>query len=218
MKSWLFSLLSVLCVGSTLAQGKTVSPTADDLTPYRTSTAPVPVDERRKVRVFFSFACPYSAQSHMSLARWGDTLPAGMKIEMTPVVTKDPGTGYGAAYYYAVLQMMPKQLDSFTAAVYDEIQRKNARMDRHETYLAAARRVGISPDALRRAVQRDQVRDGVYSAAALLSSYKIDATPSVVSGGKYVVTPEATQGVNGNFYQLINAVTSKHLTEVGGIN
>jgi len=218
MKSWLFSALAILCVASAHAQSQPTpkQAQAEDATPYRISKASVADSERNKVRVFFAFTCPFSAQAHAGLVRWGTTLPPSMRIEMTPVVTKDQASALGAGYYLAARQLAPRQLEVFTDAVYDEIQHKNGRADTHQPYLAAARRAGISPDALKRTAQGDKVRGEAYSAALLLGAHKIDGTPSVVAGGKYIVTPEVTQGINGNFYQLINAVTSKHLLEAGG--
>ncbi|MDK9702570.1 MAG: thiol:disulfide interchange protein DsbA/DsbL [Sulfuritalea sp.] len=190
------------------------TPGTEEVTPFRTLKTTIKEDADT-VRMFFSFSCPHCYQAHDPIVRWGSSLPTSLRFEVTPVVTKDAASLMGAAYYYAVKQAAPLKLAIFSAAVYEGIQRQNGRADQEVTYLKAAARVGIDTEALKRTVRSEPVKQATYRAAQLVAAYALDATPSVTTGGRYVVTPEATQGINGNFFQLVNAVTSKHMIETG---
>jgi thiol:disulfide interchange protein DsbA len=186
----------------------------ESFVPFRTLQMNIQ-DDAKVVRLFFSFSCPHCFQSHDPIVRWGYSLPATLRFEVTPVVTRDAASVMGAAFYYAVKMTAPLKLPLFSTAVYDAIQRQSARPDKEETYLQAASRAGIPPGPLRQMVRSQKVMEATYRAGQLVAAYKLDATPSVTTGGRYVVTPEATQGINGNFFQLINAVASKHMIEIG---
>lgn len=212
-------LLATVVTGAAMAAPPMGAPLAatpegTEVTPYRTLKTVIKEDADT-VRMFFSFSCSFCFQAHDPVVRWGSSLPTSLRFEVTPVVTKDAASVMGAAYYYAVKITAPLKLAIFSSAVYDGIQRQKGRADQESTYLKAATRVGIAIEPLKAEVRSKKVMEATYRAGQLVASYRLDATPSITAGGLYVVTPEATQGINGNFFQLINAVTSKHLIETG---
>lgn len=44
-----------------------------------------------------------------------------------------------------------------------------------------------------------------------LVSYRIDATPSIAIGGRYVITPDNTNGDQELFFKLANGMVSKSM-------
>lgn len=210
--------LLIMIVASTClafsAWAQTFQSPAHDHLPYRLAKADLP-GETPIIRMFFSFSCPFCYQSHDGLMRWGGSLPKGLRFAPTPVITMERASGLGAAYFYAVQRVAPSQLQVFTTTAYEEIQRNGGDAATERTYQRAARKAGIPIDALARAARSKDVAEAMRQAAFYTTAYDLDATPSVVAGGRYIVSPETTQGVNGNFYELLNAVTSKHIIESG---
>lgn len=202
---WAASALAYAQMPPMEAPGATAAP------PYRT-IAEAATEDRAVVRVFFLFSCSYCAQAHEGVVRWGASLPKGIQFRPTPVVT-DRGSAIAAAYFYAVQRSAPMHVDRFVSATYAEIQQRQGNPADERTYLRAATLAGLDRDALARVVRSKAVSDATRRAVLLMGQYQLDSTPSITIGGKYVVTPDATMGVNSNFYELLNAVTSKYLIE-----
>ncbi|MBE7540581.1 MAG: DsbA family protein [Rhodocyclaceae bacterium] len=197
---------------SAMAQSTAGIPLPDMDMPYQTVSVH---EDANVVRVFFMGTCSYCRQAHAPLIRWGKSLPRTLKFEMTPVASTDPAHMVGAAAYYAVERISPGNTDLFMERVYSAIQDHRQPASDPRTYLAAARAIGIDPRVLNDAMRSKENRDKVFAAARMLARYKVDSTPSMAIGGRYVVGTEVTQGVNSNLFDLLNAVTSKYLIETG---
>jgi thiol:disulfide interchange protein DsbA len=48
-----------------------------------------------------------------------------------------------------------------------------------------------------------------------LVAYRVGCTPSVAIGGRFVITPDNTNGDQAMFYQLANGMVSKAIAERG---
>jgi len=169
------------------------------------------------VRLFFLPSCPYCRLAHSTVVRWGETLPKAIRFETTPVVTRDRAAMLSAAAYYAAAAMNPAAAGRYVDALYAELQDRHAPAGDVATYLSVAKATGYEPRRFYAAMASDESKKKVRKAGLLASTYKLTSTPSVTMGGRFVVTPESSQGVNSAFYDLLNAVMSKYLIETGGM-
>lgn len=217
MRCTTFSLAMVLFIatGAFAQQMQGMPPAqAANAQPFKELTSPVEAD-RDVVRMYFSFSCPFSLQAHEPIERWGRSLPRPLKYEITPVVTGDMRSLMGAAYYYAVKTIKPAAVPAFVANTFEAIQKRHEPADKPQTYRRAAERAGVTAEQLDKIVKSSSVEMQTRRAALLVGDTQLTETPTLVIGGLYLVTPEATLGVNGNFVQLINATTSKYMIERG---
>lgn len=167
------------------------------------------------VRVFFLASCGFCRMAHAPMAKWGKSLPSGLRFEATPVVTRDPAHSMAASAYYAAVKVAPDRADAFMEEVYAALQDRRQSANDPRTYAEAARTLGIDMKRFVAAAGSNETREKVVLAARLLARYRIDTTPSMTVGGRYVVNTETTQGINANLIDLLNAVTSKYLQETG---
>lgn len=166
-------------------------------------------------RIFFLSTCPFCRAAHGVIRKWGATIPHTLRFVETPVVLNTPDTLLPAAAFYAMTAISAERLPEFVEAMYTEIQGRHKLPGAISTYKVIARSMGMSPDKFVDVMKSPQVRNQVFTAARLTQAYGLTATPSITVGGRYLVTPEATQGVNSRFFDLLNAVTSKYLIDSG---
>jgi len=206
------AMLAVIATGVSAQQISTAQ--GANAQPFKELASPIDAD-RDVVRMYFSFSCPFSLQAHEPIDRWGRSLPRPLKYEITPAVTNDLRSLMGAAYYYAVKTIKPAALPAFVTNTFEAIQKRHEPADKPQTYRRAAERAGVAVDQLNKIVKSSAVEAQARRAAQLVADSQLTETPTLVIGGQYLVTPEATLGVNGNFVQLINATTSKYMIERG---
>ncbi len=156
--------------------------------------------------MFFSISCPICAQHNPTIARWGKTLPRGWSLEQVPVATPDKESVIATRAYYAALEAAPSRIDLFLEAAYTAVHDKGMNPNDPGTWAVAAKAAGISNfDTAWKNVRKEQV----LMAHRKLVDYEIAATPSIAIGGRYVITPEDTNGDAGLFMQLANGMVSK---------
>jgi thiol:disulfide interchange protein DsbA len=169
-------------------------------------------EDARRALIFFSFTCPICATHHSTLANWGGALPADWRAEFIPVVVPERDSVMGARAFFAVAGADPSKLVDFMRAVYNEIHVKGQRADNPQTWSNAVRAAGVRgfEDAWAKVPQRY-----VNDAWRKLIAYRVDSTPSIAVGGRFVITPDNTNGDQAMFYQLANGMVSKIIAERG---
>jgi thiol:disulfide interchange protein DsbA len=164
--------------------------------------------DSRKVLCFFSFTCPVCAAYHASVAQWGESLPPGWKLEFVPVTLPQRETVIAARAYFAALKSDPAKIYDFVGSAYSQIQQHGMKQDDPRTWAEAARIARIT---------RFDENWGKISTGAVkkpyddLIAYQISATPSLAIGGRYVITPDDTNGDRDLFFRLAAAMVSKSM-------
>jgi len=172
--------------------------------PYREVKGPS--EDASKVLAFFSLTCPSCRNIHVGLSRWSKTLPKKMAFEFTPVVLPDRQSVVGARAWYAAKLAGPASLDTFAERAYALIQDEGFSPDNPKLWRRAAAGAGIQGfEAAWQRVSPAQLE----RAAGKLSAYNIQATPSVVIGGRFVITPDDTNGDISLFFNLANGMVSR---------
>lgn len=174
--------------------------------PFR--EVPLRSSDARKVICFFSFTCPVCAAYHASIAQWGESLPRGRQLEFVPVTLPERETIIATRAYYAALKANPARIYDFVGAAYSLIQQHGMRQDDAQTWERAAKMAGIERFA---AGWQKVSADAVKKPYDDLIAYEITATPSLVVGGRYVITPDDTNGDKDLFIQLASAMVSKSM-------
>lgn len=175
--------------------------------PFRQISPPVP-GELRKVHSVISFTCPVCAHYHGMIAGWGNTLPKQFMFDFLPAVT-DQDTAIMAMAWLAMQKVAPQKLPLLASSLYSSVQDKGITTSTPGAALwkAILRDVGPTPGfgAAFQAVPFSKIEDIQRQVAA----FKIEVTPSIVVGGRFVVTPENTNGNEEMFIQLASAMASK---------
>ena len=206
-KKLILSALSLCFSPLLLAQGlqgdqiQSPSPGA----PYR-EVSPMNNSESIKVIAVINFSCQVCAQSHASLAAWGKSLPSPIVFTIEPAVT-DYGTALLSAVYYATVKDEPEKADRLAASFYRTIQDRGLKPTTPEFWKSVEGDVGkiatVKPNEKQFIIKQLDVN------RQHIKAYNLDATPSLIIGGRYVITPENTQGDQSMFLELANGLVSK---------
>lgn len=175
--------------------------------PYR--EVPYRAEDAKKVLIFFSFSCPICANYHAGLVQWAKTLPKGWTAEFVPVAVPDSESVISTRAYYAAKAADPARLDDFVQAVYANIHEKRMNPAAPATWRQAQVDAGVS--GFHQAWVNED-KGLIHQAFKKLRQYRVQETPSVAIGGRYVITPDNTNGDIGMFFQLANGMVSKAMT------
>lgn len=176
--------------------------------PYR-EVAPLKKDAR-VVRVFFMFDCPYCFQYDASFWQWGKSLPRNWKLEFTPIFTGQPANYIWIRAFYAVQRAAPANLERFMQLTYIAAQQQKRNLLEQDTWRDIVQDAGINRAAFDTAwASLENSEKLVGPIVDSTDHYRVEATPSVAIGGRYVITPDNTHGNPELFMQLLNAMISR---------
>lgn len=203
MKAILVALMLVL---STSAHANASSAQADGL-PWRTVTQQA---HKGLVVEFFSFGCGYCMQADQMILSWAKTFPRQFKFEQIPVVFTDDDIKMAMAYY-AVQKVAPAKLEEFKSALFLRMTMGQGVRIEQQELLRMVAKARVPMDAYIDALGTDAVRNAVKRAAGMTSEYKIDTTPSMAVGGRYVTHAGYTGGNYETLLQLVAGLMSREM-------
>lgn len=163
-----------------------------------------------RVLFFISLTCPYCAQYHKALWNWSRSLPPGWSARFNPVLVQGIDSGIQLKAVEAAQMVDPDRLGDFLRAAYFALQQQGMPSNSEDTWRAIVSASGYDIDAYGEAFS--SLSNDMKLIDPLVKSqnhYGILATPTVVIGGKYLVTPDSTNGNEDLFMQLLNGVVSK---------
>lgn len=173
--------------------------------PYRT-VGPFKEDANRVI-VFFAFDCDYCRTTLPTISRWGASLPRNIKFELMPVTSTEPQYIIPSRAWYAALATgaPDSSMNLFAEQAMSLVQTNGMSVTSPDMWRKAVVYAGISnfevawksvpPSVAERAIKK-------------LSDYQVIATPTIVIGGHYVITPDNTNGDMGLFMQLASGLVS----------
>jgi thiol:disulfide interchange protein DsbA len=175
--------------------------------PYRV-IGPIPMDAKI-VRYFFQFSCSFCASYHDRVAAWSRTLPKGIKFDWMPVVVDQASANMAVAFAAARLIATPVQLDAFMKEAYRAMA-SGQPANQAKTWDDVANRAGIRNYR----ATFNKVPDNFASQLAEFErAYELDRTPTMVIGGKYLITPDSVNGNDRLFMTMANALVSKAIMD-----
>lgn len=193
--------------GPSLAQNQIKQIEGSIAEPFRQIAPPVP-GELRKVHAIIAFNCPVCSKYHRTITSWGRSLPKQFVFDFLPVIT-DKDSAVMATAWLALQKVAPDKLPIMAASFFSSIQDKGITPSSPGLAMLKKLQSDIGPtpgfaDAMRLIQTSDLGR-----VQQQISDFKIDATPSIVVGGRYVITPDNVSGNDELFIQLASGLVSK---------
>ena len=164
---------SAACSGEA-GQGYTMLPSAQP-----TSTNKIEVLE------FFSYGCSHCFHLHHDLGAWAKKMPKDVELVYVPVIFRDSAEPLARTYY--ALESMPN-FEKLHDAVYRSIHVDHADLFDLDSIAAFVAKQGADRAKFTAAYNSFSMSSRVTRAKQMMRSYAISGTPTLVVGGKYVIT------------------------------
>lgn len=194
-----------------------VSSTAKVISPYQEVTPYVKADETRII-AFMKFNCPICRNYNMTLDFWGKSLPKEFSFQYYPVIESGSSSVANqestamSMVFWAVDRIATKdQKTEFAELMYEAVQ-DQGQVDA-KSFISIAANIGIKKDAFIKSWQTEQ--EIWTNRISRQYHYKPTVTPSLVICGKWMISPDSTNGNQELFMQLANALVSKCMVDHG---
>jgi len=162
---------------------------------YVTIEPAQPSDTAGKVEVleFFAYTCPHCATMEPMVARWSQTLPDNVVVKHVPVAF-NAGMADLQKLFYSLealdrLDLHPK--------VFQAIHRERKRIYNFDAITDWVETQGVDRQQFEAAFQSFGINNKVARANELAKTYKVEGTPSLAIGGRYVTSPSMTGTYEG---------------------
>lgn len=162
---------------------------------YVTIEPAQPSDTAGKVEVleFFAYTCPHCASMEPMVAQWSQTLPDNVVVKHVPVAF-NAGMADLQKLYYSLealdrLDLHPK--------VFQAIHRERKRIYDFKAMSDWIEDQGVDAKQFEAAFQSFGINNKVARANELAKTYKVEGTPSLAIGGRYVTSPSMTGTYEG---------------------
>lgn len=171
---------------------------------YRRIEPPVPVSTPPgtvEVIDVFWYGCPHCYRFKPALDKWIASKPEGVKIVRLPGVLGPSWRVHALAYYAAESFGIAEKLHG---PLFDAIHAQGRRLFRDASIarFVESLSLGVTADQFLERMNSPTIRDKAAKAEALMRSYRIEGTPSVIVAGKYVVTTGKTE----NFPEMMATI------------
>lgn len=162
---------------------------------YVTIEPAQPSDTAGKIEVleFFAYTCPHCNALEPMVEKWSKTLPDNVVLRRVPVAFNASMEDLQKLYYS--LEAMDR-LD-LHPAVFKTIHVQRKRIYDANAIADWAADQGLDRKAFQDVFNSFGVKSKVMRANELAKAYKVDGTPSVAVGGKYVTSPSLANSYEG---------------------
>jgi len=165
---------------------------AQGAAPYSEVDPPQPTDTPGKIEVleFFAYTCPHCKALEPLMRAWARQLPQDVVVHPVPVAFNASMKPLQQLYYsLEVMNRLDLHAKVF-AAIHDERKRlvdKSAILD----WVASQ---GVDRAQFEGVFDSFGVQSRIMRADQLAQAYRIDGTPTVAVGGRYVTSPASAGG------------------------
>src|SRR5690606_4871942 len=194
LKPLFLRTLAIASLGASLAFAPLGHAHAADSTHVKIEPAQ-PSDTAGKVEVleFFAYTCPHCATMQPMVEKWSQTLPENVVVKLVPVAF-NAGMADLQKLYYSLEAL--DRLD-LHGKVFQAIHRERKRIMNFKAMADWVQEQGVDRGQFEAAFQSFGVNNKVARANELANIYKIEGTPSLAVGGKYVTSPSMTGTYEG---------------------
>ena|SRR5690554_2263319 len=157
---------------------------------YVTVEPPQPSDTTGKIEVleFFAYTCPHCNTIEPMVQKWAKTLPDNVVLKPVPVAFNASMADLQRLYYsLEALDRLDLHAEVFTA-----IHKERKRIYEADAIADWAASKGVDKQAFVDVFNSFGITSKVSRANELAKLYKIEGTPSIAVGGKYVTSPTMT--------------------------
>lgn len=199
-------LLGLAAAGSAFAQAPV------DGKEYTSLTAAQPT-EKGKVEVleFFWYACPHCYALEPQLERWIKQLPKDVTYRRVPVAFQDSSIPHSRMFY--TLEGLGK-LEALHMKAFNAIHLEKNRMTTAETQADYFAKEGVDRKAYLDMYNSFSVQTKVRAAQQAWQNYKIEGTPALAIGGRFLTSPSQAGG-HASVTQVADFLIDKARKEQG---
>lgn len=149
-----------------------------------------PSDTTGKIEVleFFAYSCPHCNTIEPMVQKWAKTLPENVVLKPVPVAFNASMADLQKLYYS--LESL-NRLD-LHPAVFKAIHTERKRIYDAKAIIDWVADQGVDRKAFEEVFNSFGVKSKIMRADELAKAYKIEGTPSIAVGGKYVTSPTMT--------------------------
>lgn len=171
--------------------------------------------DKSRVIYFFSFSCTFCMRNDLYFWQWGLSLPDEISFEPTPIIPSGDDYISMARAFYAADFTNHRRIAHFMAKVYEKILLNPGDPKSLDTYLECAREAQIDTEDFEKNWKGNKVMNAMLDARRRFTHYQPDTTPSLLINGKYMISPDLTNGDYNLFFQLASGLLSRHLIASG---
>lgn len=160
---------------------------------YVTLSQVMPSDTANKIEAleFFAYSCPHCAAADPIVEQWSATLPENVAFKRVPVAFNSGMADLQRMYY--TLEALDR-LD-LHEEVFNALHKERKKLFDAKALTKWAVDQGLNEDEFKATFNSFGVNTQVAKANDLAKAYRIDATPMMAIGGKYVTSPSMTNGL-----------------------
>jgi thiol:disulfide interchange protein DsbA len=158
------------------------------LTPPRPGAVPGKIE----VLEFFSYGCPHCADLNPLIKPWAGLLPGDVAFRRIPVSFGRAAWANLARLYFGL--ELTGDLGRLDEAVFNAVTRERRNLYTDKAILAWLQDQGADATAFEALFRSFAVETQVAQSDALARDFKIDAVPTLVVDGRYVVLARDTKG------------------------
>ena len=160
--------------------------------PHASGTA-----DKVEVIEFFSYTCGHCALIDPLITEWKKTLSDEVELVYVPVAF-NASMQPTQKFYYAIealdrLDLHPK--------VFDAIHKEKQRLFTEDALIDWAAKQGVDKQQITDAMSSFGVNSKARNARQITDSYRIEGTPSIAVGGRYMTSPSMTGTYEGAINQ-----------------
>ncbi len=159
--------------------------------PHASSTA-----DKVEVLEFFSYTCGHCALIDPMITEWEKTLSDEVKLVHVPVAF-NASMQPMQKFYYAIEALDRLDLHS---KLFDAIHKEKQRLFTEDALIDWAAKQGVDKEQITAAMSSFGVNSKARNARQLTDNYRIEGTPSIAVGGRYLTSPSMT----GTYEAAIN--------------
>lgn len=141
--------------------------------------------QKIEVLEFFSYGCSHCFHLHHDLSAWAKKMPKDVELVYVPVIFRDSAEPLARTYY--ALASMP-EFEKMHDAVYRGMHVENAELFDLDSIASFVEKRGADRAKFTAAYNSFSMSSRISRAKQMIRSYYIQGTPTLVVGGKYVIT------------------------------
>ena len=190
------SIFSRVLVAATIGVAAFMAPAASAQSANHVVLDPAqPSDSAGKTEIleFFAYSCPHCAAIDPMIDKWEKTLPADTVLKRVPVAFNASMADLQKLYYS--LESLGR-LD-LHSEIFKAIHQEHKRIYDEKAITDWVAEHGVDKAKFKSVFNSFGVQTKIARANELTEAYKVEGTPSISVGGKYLVSPSMTGSYQG---------------------
>lgn len=154
---------------------------------------PQPSDTPNKIEVleFFSYGCPHCRDLNTLIEPWVKNLPNDVAFRRLPVTFGRAAWANLAKLYFTL--ETTGQLAQFDQLVFDALQQQHLKLFTLPAITDWLKQQGVNDEQFKAAFESFDVQMRLNRSEALVSRYQINAVPTLIVAGRYMVLGNAAK-------------------------